>query len=76
MRAGPPACRWLDDRRGVLDLRMNACAEPLCLSIGSPNRRSEYHPRRCENHRKSRHGTYLHVLFEIEERHSQTTLGF
>jgi hypothetical protein len=65
MRAGSPACRRLDDRRGVLDLRMNGRAKPLSLSIGSPDRQSEYHPHRCQNRRKSRHGT--HVLFKIEE---------
>ena len=33
MRARSTACRRLNDRRGVLDLRMKACAEPLGLGI-------------------------------------------
>ena len=54
MRARPPACCWLNDRRGVLDLRMEACAEPLGLGIGSPHHRSD-HRGRCQNCRKSLH---------------------
>ena len=55
MRAGPPACCWLNDWRGVLDLRMEARAEPLGLGIGSPDHRSEHHCGRCQNRRKSNH---------------------
>lgn len=55
MRAGPPACRWLNDRRSVLDLRMEARAEPLGLGIRSPDHRSEHHCGRCQNRRKSNH---------------------
>lgn len=32
-----------NDRRGVLDLRMKACAEPLGLGVGRPHHRPEYH---------------------------------
>jgi hypothetical protein len=55
MRARPPACRGFNDGRGVLDLRLKACAEPLGLGIGSADHRSEHHCGRCQNRRKSNH---------------------
>jgi hypothetical protein len=55
MRARPPARRWFNDRRGILDLRMKACAEPLGLGVSSPDHRSEYHRGRRQNRRKSSH---------------------
>jgi len=55
MRARAPTCGWLSDRRGVLDLRMKASAEPLGLGVGRPDHRSEYHRGRCQNRRKSSH---------------------
>lgn len=55
MRARAPARGWLNDRRGVLDLRMKTCAEPLGLGVGRPDHRPEYHRGRCQNRSKSSH---------------------
>ena len=58
MRARAPACRRLSNRRGILDLRMKACAKPLGLGIGSPGHRSEYQRGRSQNRRKFSHGEF------------------
>ena len=55
MRARSPARRRFNERRGVLDLRVKGCAEPLGLGIGSPYHRSDHHRGRCQNRRKSSH---------------------